>query len=1167
MNFKRFAAFAFVILAVVFFAYQPACSQTTISTGSIQGTITDPQGATVPGAKITITSKGTGQSFAAPLSSTGSYNSGQLNPGTYLVRVEAAGFKTVQTTVEVQVGVVTSNDVALEVGSASAVVEVTAEGTRVNTVQTTLQSVLTADQIDNLPVNGRNFLDLAQLQPGVQIQDGSAFDPTKNGYSSVSFGGRYGRAARIEIDGVDISDENVGTTTQNIPQSAISEFQVEGSSLDMSTDLTGGGAINVATRSGTNQFHGEGFFDGRSDQLAARFAPVALPFARKQYGVRLGGPFIKDKLFFFGDWERTQQDQLAPVTLGAPFTSLSGSFNSPFRDNEYLARLDYVIKNNWRVFARFNYENNLSSRGFVPNVYQPFSNIDHTKVYAVGTDFNTGAFSHSIRFGYTKFHNQIADGTTGTSIFNPVPGLAIDIGSDVICLSGVDVFCSGPNFLAPQVTYQSDKQIKYDGSKIIRSHVLRYGAEYNRLLGGGFASFVGTGPMVNANLTSVATPNDPNPLHYTAQTVLLGNGFGFASEIPEFNLPAGGLFDSRVQLYFGDTWKVWKRFTLNYGLRYNRDTGRSDADLPGIPQWAAFNNQFVSGLEKRINQPNHNFGPNLGFAWDPQGNGKTVIRAGGGLYYDNSVWNNVLFDRSTRLQKGFFLSNPPACANGGPLPVNVGTTPLPLATFCGQPIGQVGQQIIAYQNAYQAAVKAAGPQGNINFIGNSNAAGPNSTGTFPLFPGYRSPRSWQMNVGVARELRPGTVLSVDYVRTVGLHWLLAFDTNHVGDARFLNMPAAVAAIAKTNTGFGCAATDTNCAIGKGATIANYASNGLDSGLSVAGGPCPTCAFGGVNPNVGQNQMFFPIGRSVYSGLQVGLKSDVKRPMRGVRNLNLQAAYALSRYKSQSIDQDFIEGAPNFANTNKFFGPNSLDRTHQLTIGTVMDLPLGFRFSTLTHWATALPQNITLPVSGTPGDIFRTDIYGDGAFGGNTTALIGDLLPGTNLGSFGRDVKVGGLNKAINNFNTNFAGQVTPAGQALVSAGLFTKAQLSALGGVIPALATAPANQVGLSPLYTTDFHLSVRLRPSRIWHRLPEQFVIAPEAAVFNVFNFQNFDPAGQLLRGSLCTAASAAAGGCGSGAINSTPVGSRTNLVTLGSGTYAYGAPRQAEFGAKISF
>ncbi|MFY9531440.1 MAG: carboxypeptidase regulatory-like domain-containing protein [Candidatus Acidiferrales bacterium] len=1166
MNSKRFAAFAFAILAVIFFANQPAWSQTTVSTGSIQGTVTDPQGATVPEAKITVTNKGTGQATPVPLSSAGTYNSGQLNPGTYIVRVEAPGFKTVQTTVEVQVGGVTANNVTLAVGSATTIVEVTAEETHVNTEQATVQSVLTGDQIDNLPVNGRNFLDLAQLQPGVQIQDGSTFDPTKNGYSSVSFAGRYGRAARIEIDGVDISDENVGTTTQNIPQSAISEFQVEGSSLDMSTEISGTGAINVATRSGTNQLHGEGFFGGRSDQLAARFATAALPFARKQYGVRLGGPFIKDKLFFFGDWERTQQDQAAPVTLGAPFSALTGSFNSPFRDNEYLGRLDYVVKNNWRVFARFNYENNLSGRGFVPNVYQPFSNIDHTRVYAVGTDFNTGTFSHSIRFGYTKFHNQIADGTSGLSGgSNPVPGLAINIGNDLICLSGVDNYCSGPNFLAPQVTYQSDKQIKYDGSKIIRSHILRYGAEFNKLLGGGFASFVGTGPIANATLTQVAVPNDPNPLHYFADLVLLGNGFGFASEIPQFNLPAGGLFDSRFEAYFGDSWKMWRRFTLTYGVRYDRDTGRSDADLAGIPQYAAFDNQFISGLEKPVRQPNNGFAPNLAFAWDPKGDGKTVIRAGGGLYYDNSVWNNVLFDRSVRLQNGFFLSNPAACAGGAPLPVFVGKTKLPPATFCGQPIGTVGSQIIAYEKAYQAAVKAAGPQSNINFIGTSLAAGA-ATGTSPLFPGYKAPRTWQMNVGIARELRPGTVLSVDYVRAVGLHSLLQYDTNHIGDARFLNMPAAVAAINKTLTA--CGAGTINQAIAAcpglhptgGATIGDFAGNGLDSSLALASGfPCapPGCAFAGVNPAVGMNQMFFPIGRSVYSGMQVGLKSDVKRPMAGVRNLNLQVGYALSRYKATALDTDFITGATDFANPNKFFGPNGLDRTHQLGVGAIMDLPLGLRFSTVTHWATALPQTLTLP----SGSIFTNDIIGDGSFGGNTNGKPGDPLPGTNLGSFGRSIKVGDLNNVINNFNTNFAGKLTPAGQALVSAGLFTQAQLTALGAVIPAIKDAPAGEVGLSPAYTTDVHLSVRLRPNRIWHRLPEQFVIAPEAALYNVFNFQNWDAAGAVTRGILDGSQGSLNGTTAHGA---TP---RTNLVSLGSGTYGYGAPRQAEFGAKISF
>ena len=1160
MNCKRVVGALLTIVLALFIAGTSAMAQSTQSTGSIQGTVTDAQGGVIAAAKITVTNKGTGQASPVSLSSSGTYNSGQLNPGSYVIRVEAQGFQTAQVTVQVQVGVVTPNNVTMAVGASTTVVEVTSEATLVNTDQATIQGVLTGDQIDNLPVNGRNFLDLAQLEPGVQIQDGSTFDPTKNGYSSVSFGGRFGRAARIEVDGIDISDENVGTTTQNIPQSAIAEFQVQGSSLDLSTEISGTGAINVATRSGTNQIHGEGFYDFRNDELAARFATAALPFSRKQYGVRLGGPFIKDKLFFFGDWERTQQDQQAPVQLGAPFNSLTGSFTSPFRDNEYLGRLDYVVKNNWRVFARFNYENNFSGRGFVPNVYQPFNNIDHTKVYAVGTDFNTGAFSHSIRFGYTKFHNQIGDGTAGLpSAFNPIPGLAINIGNDTICLSGIDIFCSGPNFLAPQVTYQSDKQTKYDGSRILGSHILRFGVEVNRLLGGGFAAFVGTGPEVNPLATDLMLGGDPsNPLDYLADTVLLGNGFGFASETPQFNLPAGGLADTRFEAYFGDSWKLWRRFTLNYGLRYDRDTGRSDSDLKGIAQYAAFDNQFISGLEKPVNQPNKNFGPSLGFAWDPRGDGKTVIRAGGGLYFDNSVWNNVLFDRSVRLTSGRFLTLPPACLNNAPVPVPLSPT---LATFCGQPIGQVGPDIIAFQQAYQAAVQAAGPQSNPNFIGTAGGAG-TVTGTSPLFPGYKSPRTWQMNVGVARELHPGTVLSVDYVRSVGVHSLLAFDTNHIGDARFLNVPNAQAAISATNAQFGCGtgfnSASIDCAIGNGAQIADFAGNGMDSSLTLTGGAaCPTCAFAGVNPNVGMNQMFFPIGRSVYSGMQVGLRSDLKHPMPGVRNLNLQVGYALARYKATALDTDFITGATDFADTGKFFGPNGLDRTHQLTVGTVMDLPLGLRFSTLTHWATALPVTLTLP----SGSIFTNDIIGDDSFGGNTNARPGDPLPGTNLGSFGRSIKTGDLNKVIGNFNSTVAGGLTPAGQSLVSAGLFSQAQLTALGAVIPTIPLAPPGQVGVSPMYATDIHLSLRLHPNKLWHGLSEQFVIAPEAAIYNVFNRQNWDAPGAVIRGILDGSEGSLDGTTAHG------TSPRQNLVSLGSGTFGYGAPRQAEFGAKITF
>ena len=217
----------------------PACSaQVSVSTGSITGTVTDPQGASVSNAKVSVTNKDTGASQNFTTTDTGYFSSGALAPGNYRVRIEAAGFKTIEIGVAVQVGQIASANAKLELGASTNVIEVTGSAIQINSEQATVQDVLTAADIEQLPVNGRNFLDLATLEPGVQIQDGSTFDPTKNGYSSLSFGGRFGRTARIEVDGVDISDETVGTTTQNIPQSAIDEFQIASSSLDLSTELT-----------------------------------------------------------------------------------------------------------------------------------------------------------------------------------------------------------------------------------------------------------------------------------------------------------------------------------------------------------------------------------------------------------------------------------------------------------------------------------------------------------------------------------------------------------------------------------------------------------------------------------------------------------------------------------------------------------------------------------------------------------------------------------------------------------------------------------------------------------------------------------------------------------------------------------------------------------------
>src|SRR3984893_10780895 len=508
-------------------------AQTTISTGSIVGTVADPSGAVVTGAKVLITNKGTGQVMTTTTTSSGTFASGALTPGEYTVRVEGQGFKTAQLSVVVEVNTTASANMKLALGESSQVVEVQASELAVNTEQATVQGVLTAQQIENLPINGRNFLDLAQLEPGVQIQDGGTFDPTKNGFSSVSFGGRFGRTARIEVDGVDVSDETVGTTTQNVPLGAIQESSLQQSSLDLSTELTSSGSVNINTKSGSNALHGEGFYYFRDQTLNA-----ALPggsknyFQRNQFGGSLGGAIIKDKLFFFIDAERNKQALIDPVIPGGVFSGLAGNFNSAFPDTELLGRVDYNV-GKVRTFYRFSFEQNRSVLPFIPNSFQPFANVNHSRNHIVGADFSTGSFTHSVRFGYSKFQNGITDAVIGSSIFNPGGAIELAIGADPNCLTaGADEFCSGPNFLAPQATFQTDHQSKYDGSKPFKNHIFRFGAGLNHLQGGGFAAFWGSGPAVSAPSNAVTTNTFPggagNPLNYPALTVVLGNGEGFS---------------------------------------------------------------------------------------------------------------------------------------------------------------------------------------------------------------------------------------------------------------------------------------------------------------------------------------------------------------------------------------------------------------------------------------------------------------------------------------------------------------------------------------------------------------------------------------------------------------------------------------------------------------
>jgi hypothetical protein len=1170
-----------------------------VGTGSIQGVILDPKGASVPNAKVSLTSKDTGRQATLDVSSVGQFNSGSITPGNYVLRVEADGFKTVERQFAVQIGQIAAANFILEIGTSTTIVMVETSAVTVNTDQASVQGVLTQDQIENLPINGRNFLDLAQLEPGVQIQDGNNFDPTKVGYSSISFGGRFGRTARVEVDGVDVSDETVGTTTTNVPASALQEFQVSQSTLDLSQELTSSGGVNISTRSGTNNVHGEAFGFFRDSSIAARLPGPPAPFQREQFGGNVGGPIIKDRFFFFMDAERTKQDLRAPVPLASsdPLASFSGGFSSPFRETNLLARADYAMPHNGKLFYKYSYYQSLAVSTFGAISFQPFRDKNYTRTHTVGYDFNTGSFTHSIRFEYLKFQNGLVDDVAGSGLpFADFP-LSLNIGA----------FASGPNLLAPQTTPQSDRQVKYDGSKIWGAHIIRYGIAYNHLQGGGFAKFFSITPSIFdpedaadiafATAGTFVCPGGQTgsacPFNYPIDAAIIGNGQGFSTTSKSFGFPAGGLGpDNRLGVYIGDSWRVRPNITLTFGLRYVRDTGRTDSDLDTIQEL----NNFLPGQGNRVNQPDNNLAPQVGIAWDPGKNGKTVIRAGSGLFYENVIWNNVLFDRPGRLAHGAFLSFPLACAGGSAFPVPFANgSNQPVNQFaptgaCGDASGNVvpigdgspgtaAALLAGFQSSYQAAAASAGTSApNPNFIPNLIANGaPIPFGTFA--PSYKTPRSFQFNVGVERELVSGLKLSVDYVRNVSTHYLLSVDANHTGDVAYFNLPAAQAAIATTlaNCGVGSidqslvacpfdpanGTTDKGSWVPRAASITDFAGNGLDSpGDLFSGGACMPnggfqCAFGGINPGIGSVPLLQPIGRSVYNAMDVKLVGNRKNPFKGVRYANFQVSYTLSRFTNSgganptvpgNSDQDFVIAAVDQRDVNRFSGQSSLDRTHQLNFGGYFDLPLQFRLGFVSHFWSALPTSIQVPtvagaVTASTGEIYFSDFTGDGT--------VGDLLPGTKVGAFGRGVSVGRLNSLINAFNAAAPTMLTPAAQTLVSQGLFTQAQLLALGAHPGQLPTVPADQPEMSGLRAFDLTLA--------WQgRIKERLTVTPSVGFYNLFNLSNFDLPSNALTGSLTGAP---------GSINGTHSSDRNDRVGVGTGVFALGSPRVVEFGLKITF
>jgi hypothetical protein len=634
-----------------------------------------------------------------------------------------------------------------------------------------------------------------------------------------------------------------------------------------------------------------------------------------------------------------------------------------------------------------------------------------------------------------------------------------------------------------------------------------------------------------------------------------------------------------------------------------------------LDQFGLFPSSAIAGqhqtLGLSVNQPDWNFAPQLGLAWDPGHNGRMVVRASGGLFYDNFLLQNAYQDRINRLSNGQYNRSLTLCPAGAVLFPNAPSGPnngvvsqvdgLDIATqICGAPLGTVATAIQDLQSQFMAAQSAvAGGQPNVYSLTNSVA---NFGGL--LAPGFKTPRVLHMDFGIQHQIGEHGVFSIDYVREIGTQFPLGIDTNHVGDSSVLtdghnlnpalntyqaeldainatlSANAASAACPQATFAGSSSQAAVTCYLNAvpGATITDFARQGLDSSnafcgpfpcsvlgkLNAAGKPMQA-SFGGINPAVGSNIMYFPSGKSKYEGVHLAYKTSIGNPMRRVRQVDVALAYALSRYRTNLAEPNGSGGDYSIMNVAEDYnrphlqhwGASGLDRTHQFTFIPTAELPRGLRLSMIAHLASPLPLSAYVPQQdggGVAGEIFRSDISGDGT--------VGDLLPGTIVGSTGR-YSTSNLTKAITLYNAHFGGKLTSAGAALANSGLFTGQQLVLLGAYSPVIQGPPGHSAEATWLKTIDLRLS--------WpFRVGERVKLEPNASFFNVFNFANFGGAGNQLSGVLNGAPgsslnnASSAGYCGS---SNTSCTSRLDRVLAGSGTYANGAPRQMEFGIRITF
>ena len=886
------------------------------SYGSLRGTVQDPTGARIPGAKIVAQLAGSSFQRQASTEDRGEFRLDDLLPGNYRIMVTAAGFAPAKDQVAVVVATVRDITVALRPSSVQQSVKVQGEVSSVTTQPLDTSNavrggVVGSQDLETMPLPARSFANIAYLVPGTEPVEPS--DPTKGRITAVSTGGSSGLNNELSVDGADNSDDWIGGFLQNFSPDAIQEFAMHTSNEEADTGWTTAGSVVITTRRGTNDWHGDAAFYERAAALNARF-PIEnppetctngvcvhnpkQPFSRQNYVAILGGPIAKDKVWFFTSFENvdehasiayspasvTQFDALAQLAsqgliAGVPSLAVPSNVPIPFLDFLGSLRFDWAqsTKSNWFLRASedsYTTHNALVEQGTLPSTglltHSNYGNVEISNAYA----FNAKWLGNLV-LGASLLH------LTQTRNSNLGFALAFPFSSTALTISGFETFGDNqfatPITLFPDLRNQEKYQLRYDVTHVVGDHAFRFGADFihEPVLSGAFASTAETlAQYVNNPTYYLQNPGvfgvfTPQCINFTASD----------SSTCSYTPASDGAFSQNVQrlaLYAEDSWRATHKLTFNYGLRYQATwglftgEGRNQAENPAFITLQALHIPIVPSVPHDYVKQ---IAPRVGLAYTPGKNANTVIRAGFGLYYDDLAQNGW------------------------------GTA----------------FQAVNNSNFATGTCNLTGGPGTYALVGSGClTGGAGATGNLIGSP-YKTPYAIHTTAGIAHALNDRWLMSADYVHEQGNHGYRGFA--YAGGTNLFSplIPA----------------TDPNYATDQAAVV----------------------------PSV---NVFQADNRSSYNGLMLHLQGSM-------RHFDLVANYTLSKAQTWGCLLgelfDYVDGVcPNQPGTrnpealNAFgpgdYGPSGEDVRHRFVLAGIFHIPGGFELSTINQVESARPITIT-----------------------------------------------------------------------------------------------------------------------------------------------------------------------------------------------------------------